>query len=892
MYWHKHVQGCLTRSPRRSGLAVVCLFVSLICSTCIAWAGGGWPMAGADVQRSSWVPDEVRGPLYPAWYRPIEGYIPQEVQVIAARGKVYIASARGLYALDAKSGELVWRLDTELPLGNAPTIDGQTCYVAGMDRRLYALEADTGKLLWSFDGATAGYRTNPLVVEGRVILGNRDGCVYAVGANGTPQQATLVWRFNTAGPVLSSAAYKDGLVFFASNDCHAYALKAADGSLVWKSQKLPTHGFHSWWPVVYCDWVIFCGMPNYADGPMSPHYLRLEQKDLFPAENDRGHELGPRGTAQGSWPSGSITMDVAKAAVHFGQKPWRRFFFVLSQRTGGELSLDIDGQKGFAPITLHWKHTHCPPPVVFPNGVVYEKCMYLGRAPREGAGTFMPRSITFGWEVNPATGSRHVQLAGSSKAADEPGALSGAGNTLYEVVCCDREGEWYAVNAGPAERGRRGARGQLWTYGNGLEKQFPGYDLMWMYFDNRGMSGLWNLFGGPDGTYGNHGHQNPIIPYDGMAYSIKSNCVVAFGPGGGVPKKHEPIRTAKVSQPIAARSADHLKGRLTEEIQRILDAGHLQPGYYNAGQFIARYDHLSMYFQVPADTFYVLARALPHLPAAQQQALREYLQKEFKQHPLVEVAAYGWEGSPRSWADYPPEAVEMLARHKDSPALTGRWMFRFPPQNIYALYKYAQAGLGEPAKLLEAARAKLELPPRIPDEILLENVWQLNMYIAGYEGCLRLDKLAGRPPDQAVAAARDRLRQLWVEKVDLKSPWCDASARHTRNYHRQRINVARCFLWMTPELGEYLHEHAREKIERGVSRLNDVAPYWFNAAFEGTMGEGNLQHLYDLWLFQGRALVLQQPREELDKYLDVPAFARGDLFYILNLVATLEAQGP
>jgi len=191
------------------------------------------------------VPEEVRGPLHPAWYRPIEGYIPQEVQVIAARGKVYVTSARGLYALNAKSGDLVWRLD-KLPLGNAPTIDGETCYVAGMDRRLYAMEADTGKHLWSFDGAVAGYRTNPLVVEGRVILGNRDRLLYAVGAHGTPSQAKPLWKSKTDGPVLNSAAYKDGAVFFASNDCHAYAVKVSDGTLVWKSPKLPTHGFHFW----------------------------------------------------------------------------------------------------------------------------------------------------------------------------------------------------------------------------------------------------------------------------------------------------------------------------------------------------------------------------------------------------------------------------------------------------------------------------------------------------------------------------------------------------------------------------------------------------------------------------------------------------------------------
>jgi hypothetical protein len=241
---------------------------------------------------------------------------------------------------------------------------------------------------------------------------------------------------------------------------------------------------------------------------------------------------------------------------------------------------------------------------------------------------------------------------------------------------------------------------------------------------------------------------------------------------------------------------------------------------------------------------------------------------------------------------YAPEAVSMLQRVKDSPVLGGRWMWPFPPHNIYALYKYSEAGLlDNPAKVLPSARAKLELPPRIPEQLLLEHVWQLNMYIAGYEGYLGLQKLAGEPPDAQVQAQRDRLRQLWVEKVEIKSPWCDASGQRSPQYHKQRINIARCFIWMTPELGEYLRENAREKIEKGVTHLNDVAPYWFNAAFEGTMGEGNLEPLYDVHaLFQAKALILREPQDRLDKYLDVPMFARGDLFYILNLVASIEAQ--
>jgi hypothetical protein len=43
-------------------------------------------------------------------------------------------------------------------------------------------------------------------------------------------------------------------------------------------------------------------------------------------------------------------------------------------------------------------------------------------------------------------------------------------------------------------------------------------------------------------------------------------------------------------------------------------------------------------------------------------------------------------------------------------------------------------------------------------------------------------------------------------------------------------------------------------------------------------------------LFQAKALIMREPYTELVKYLDVPAFNCGDLYYIENLCALLEAR--
>ena len=65
----------------------------------------GWTMAGANPERTSWTPEEVRGTLRPSWYRPIEPYILPRVQVIADYGRLFISTAKGLYVFNAETGD-------------------------------------------------------------------------------------------------------------------------------------------------------------------------------------------------------------------------------------------------------------------------------------------------------------------------------------------------------------------------------------------------------------------------------------------------------------------------------------------------------------------------------------------------------------------------------------------------------------------------------------------------------------------------------------------------------------------------------------------------------------------------------------------------------------------
>jgi len=248
-----------------------------------------WPMLAANPERTSWTPEEVRGDLYVDWYRPIEPYIPYKIQPIAANGRIYVSTARGLYAFDAANGNVDWVHATELPLGHSPTIatvnGTSTAFVGGYDRKIHAVNALTGQPIPGYTAyeAGAGFETNPLVIQDpsinnqpTIFTGNRDGYFYALDA----VTGSLRWRYATEGAILFSAAYKNGVVYFASNDAHAYALNALTGSLVWKSDQLLGQGFHSFWPVVYThpatgtDYVVFTGAENYR---MSELHLTIEE---------------------------------------------------------------------------------------------------------------------------------------------------------------------------------------------------------------------------------------------------------------------------------------------------------------------------------------------------------------------------------------------------------------------------------------------------------------------------------------------------------------------------------------------------------------------------------------------------------------------------------------
>jgi hypothetical protein len=201
------------------------------------------------------------------------------------------------------------------------------------------------------------------------------------------------------------------------------------------------------------------------------------------------------------------------------------------------------------------------------------------------------------------------------------------------------------------------------------------------------------------------------------------------------------------------------------------------------------------------------------------------------------------------------------------------------------MWQYAQV-FGGSKELFDAGNSRLNrIPPA--DDYLTTNVQVLNSYIAGYYGFLMLEALAGYPPSTDIQAQLTHLQDLRATTFTKDTP--DTKPGEQRNYCRG-LNISRNFFYLTPELGQYLHDHALTEVQAAVNTYNLNAPYWFVSGFDASYGEGVNSILYNYHsLFQAKALILQEPWEELTKYIDEPGVAIGDLYYIDNLISALDA---
>jgi outer membrane protein assembly factor BamB len=153
---------------------------------------------------------------------------------------IYVGSTdHYLYAINAESGELVWKFLTGGSVTSSPAVDvnGNIIFQSA-ENTLYSVNSIDGSLNWEFEsGKDLQYQwgfdysvSSPAINENAIYFGSGDGNMYALNDN----DGILIWKYNTGNRVRTSPAVYNNIVLFGDVGGHFYSLCEKDGKVLWK----------------------------------------------------------------------------------------------------------------------------------------------------------------------------------------------------------------------------------------------------------------------------------------------------------------------------------------------------------------------------------------------------------------------------------------------------------------------------------------------------------------------------------------------------------------------------------------------------------------------------------------------------------------------------------
>lgn len=185
---------------------------------------------------------------------------------LAVDGIVYVGSSdHGLYALDARTGEKLWRHDAGAPVHSGIGRRDEAVLMFGtMDGSVVLLDRHTRKETQRFK-TEGGVVTTPVISAGRLVVGSRDYLLYGFNPDGS-----TAWRYSYwFSWIESTPVERDGLLYLGSSDYgRIVALDPATGRARWTTQ---VQGMSWGTPLATADRVFAGTVAQNLDGTLIPH---------------------------------------------------------------------------------------------------------------------------------------------------------------------------------------------------------------------------------------------------------------------------------------------------------------------------------------------------------------------------------------------------------------------------------------------------------------------------------------------------------------------------------------------------------------------------------------------------------------------------------------------
>lgn len=165
--------------------------------------------------------------------------------ISAADGKLFVSSGLGVIeALDAQTGQSVWRKKLATPLHSAPTVSNGRLFVVSDDNELFAMNSSNGEVLWTYQGIVESARMltapSPAVFEDVVIAPFASGELVALRV----QNGVVLWQdalsssgrltpLSSLNDIASGPVIADGYVIATAQSGVMSAFDLRNGQRIW-----------------------------------------------------------------------------------------------------------------------------------------------------------------------------------------------------------------------------------------------------------------------------------------------------------------------------------------------------------------------------------------------------------------------------------------------------------------------------------------------------------------------------------------------------------------------------------------------------------------------------------------------------------------------------------
>ncbi|MGD9888496.1 MAG: outer membrane protein assembly factor BamB [Halothiobacillaceae bacterium] len=156
----------------------------------------------------------------PSGRNDVERMVDVDSSPLFDRGTIYALAYQGrLIAIDAATAQVIWA--TKMSGFSNITLDSQAIYLTDADSHLVAIDRRTGRTLWSQDALHARGVSAPLLIDGQLVVGDKQGYVHWFAA----EDGRLLARSRPASSAIPRAPVSDGeRVFIQARDGRVVAM--------------------------------------------------------------------------------------------------------------------------------------------------------------------------------------------------------------------------------------------------------------------------------------------------------------------------------------------------------------------------------------------------------------------------------------------------------------------------------------------------------------------------------------------------------------------------------------------------------------------------------------------------------------------------------------------